>query len=143
MMRLPSLVQSRHYEPRARARAQRCGNGNDFRSRAPGRFWRRSRPPNEYNHYLANPGYFPQDVQRYQSATTDSIRLFAQEQLKPTARVVVYGIPGKPDLGPDVADASQPDEREEHGRGIGECRRALARECPQGRPGTRAESPGS
>ena len=57
---------------------------------------------NEYNHYLANPGYFPQDVQRYQSATTDSIRLFAQEQLKPTARVVVYGIPGKPDLGPDV-----------------------------------------
>ncbi|HXC32847.1 MAG TPA: pitrilysin family protein [Verrucomicrobiae bacterium] len=57
---------------------------------------------NEYNHYLGNPGYFPQDVQRYQSATTDSIRLFAQEQLKPTARVVVYGIPGKPDLGPDV-----------------------------------------
>ncbi len=57
---------------------------------------------NEYNHYLGNPGYFPQDVQRYQSATTESIRLFAQEQLKPTARVVVYGIPGKPDLGPDV-----------------------------------------
>ncbi|HEX4642887.1 MAG TPA: pitrilysin family protein, partial [Candidatus Acidoferrales bacterium] len=57
---------------------------------------------NEYNHYLGNPGYFPQDVQRYQSATTGSIRLFAEEQLKPTARVVVYGVPGKPDLGPDV-----------------------------------------
>jgi zinc protease len=57
---------------------------------------------NEYNHYLSNPGYFPQDVQRYQSATTESIRAFAEEQLKPTARVVVYGIPGKPDLGPDV-----------------------------------------
>jgi zinc protease len=57
---------------------------------------------NEYNHYLGNPGYFPQDVRRYQSATTDSIRAFAEAQLKPAARVVVYGIPGKPDLGPDV-----------------------------------------
>jgi zinc protease len=57
---------------------------------------------NEYNHYLGNPGYFPQDVHRYESATTDSIRTFAEAQLKPTARVVVYGIPGKPDLGPDV-----------------------------------------
>jgi zinc protease len=57
---------------------------------------------NEYNHYLGNPGYFPDDVHRYQAATTDSIRAFAEAQLKPTERVVVYGIPGKPDLGPDV-----------------------------------------
>jgi zinc protease len=57
---------------------------------------------NEYNHYLGNPGYFPEDVHRYGSATTNSIRAFAEAQLKPTARVVVYGIPGKPDLGPDV-----------------------------------------
>ncbi|HEV7968353.1 MAG TPA: pitrilysin family protein [Candidatus Acidoferrales bacterium] len=57
---------------------------------------------NEYNHYLGKPGYFPEDVHRYQVATPDSIRAFAQTQLKPTARVVVYGIPGKPDLGPDV-----------------------------------------
>ncbi len=57
---------------------------------------------NEYNHYLGNPGYFTQDVHRYQSVTTDSIRAFAEAQLKPTARVVVYGIPGKPDLGADV-----------------------------------------
>jgi zinc protease len=57
---------------------------------------------NEYNHYLGNPGYFAEDVARYQKATLTSIRAFAQEQLKPTARVVVYGIPGKPDLGPDV-----------------------------------------
>jgi len=57
---------------------------------------------NEYNHYLGNPEYFPLDVHRYEAATTDSIRTFAEAQLKPTARVVVYGIPGKPDLGPDV-----------------------------------------
>jgi zinc protease len=57
---------------------------------------------NEYNHYLDNPGYFPQDIHRYEAATTASIRAFADAQLKPTARVVVYGIPGKPDLGPVV-----------------------------------------
>lgn len=57
---------------------------------------------NEYNHYLGDPGYFPKDVERYESATPQSIRAFAEAQLKPTARVVVYGIPGKPDLGPDV-----------------------------------------
>ncbi len=57
---------------------------------------------NEYNHYLGNPGYFAEDVARYQKASIASIRTFAQTQLKPTARVVVYGIPGKPDLGPDV-----------------------------------------
>jgi zinc protease len=57
---------------------------------------------NEYNHYLGNPDYIAQDLARYQKATTSSIRSFAESKLKPTARVVVYGIPGKPDLGPDV-----------------------------------------
>jgi len=57
---------------------------------------------NEYNHYLHNPGYLPEDLARYDNATTQSIRTFADAQLKPTARVVVYGIPGKPDLGPEV-----------------------------------------
>lgn len=57
---------------------------------------------NEYNHYLANPGYIADDLGRYQKATVASIRTFAQTQLKPIARVIVYGIPGTPDLGPDV-----------------------------------------
>jgi zinc protease len=57
---------------------------------------------NEYNHYLGTPDYLGQDLARYQKATVASIRAFAQEQLKPSSRVVVYGIPGKPDLGPDV-----------------------------------------
>ena len=57
---------------------------------------------NEYNHYLGNPGYIAEDLGRYQKATIASIRSFAEAQLKPNARVVVYGIPGKPDLGPDV-----------------------------------------
>src|SRR6202022_2723330 len=57
---------------------------------------------NQYNHYLGTPDYLAPDLARYRNATVDSIRKFAQEQLKPNARVVVYGIPGKPDLGPDV-----------------------------------------
>ena len=57
---------------------------------------------NEYNHYLGTPDYIAQDLARYQKATVASIRGFAEAQLKPNARVVVYGIPGKPDLGPDV-----------------------------------------
>ena len=57
---------------------------------------------NEYNHYLGNPDFIAQDLARYQNATIDSIRSFAETQLKPNANVVVYGIPGKPDLGPDV-----------------------------------------
>ena len=57
---------------------------------------------NEYNHYLGTPDYLAQDLGRYQKATVASVRAFAEAQLKPNARVVVYGIPGKPDLGPDV-----------------------------------------
>ena len=57
---------------------------------------------NEYNHYLGNPDYFAQDLARYQNATVDSVRAFAESQLKPNARVVIYGVPGIPNLGPDV-----------------------------------------
>jgi zinc protease len=57
---------------------------------------------NEYNHYLGTPDYFSKDLARYQNATAGSIRAFARLQLKPDERVVVYGLPGKPDLGPDV-----------------------------------------
>src|SRR5229473_1343449 len=45
---------------------------------------------NEYNHYLGTPDYLAQDLARYRNATVASIRAFAQEQLKPTTRVVVY-----------------------------------------------------
>ncbi|MBF8305579.1 MAG: insulinase family protein, partial [Acidobacteria bacterium] len=57
---------------------------------------------NYYNHYLGNPGYLAEDLARYQRATAAQVRTFAQNQLKPSARVVIYGVPGKPDLGPEV-----------------------------------------
>jgi zinc protease len=58
---------------------------------------------NTYNHFLADPGYLPKDIQRYRDTTTASVKTFAQEQLAPTARVVIYGVPGQPDLGAPVA----------------------------------------
>jgi len=60
---------------------------------------------NTYNHYLSDPGYLPKDIQRYRDVTPASVKAFAQEQLAPSARVVVYGVPGQPDLGAPVATA--------------------------------------
>jgi zinc protease len=57
---------------------------------------------NLYNHYLGNPDYLAQDIERYRKATPASIRQFVQDQIKTNARVVVYGVPGTPDFGPDV-----------------------------------------
>jgi zinc protease len=58
---------------------------------------------NTYDHYLSDPGYLPKDIQRYRDVTPASVKGFAQDQLAPTARVVVYGLPGQPDLGAPVA----------------------------------------
>ncbi|HEX2713022.1 MAG TPA: pitrilysin family protein [Candidatus Acidoferrales bacterium] len=57
---------------------------------------------NQYNHYLGNPDFLSQDIARYRKASVLSVRALAQQQLKPSARVVVYGVPGTQDLGPEV-----------------------------------------
>ncbi len=49
---------------------------------------------NQYNHYLGDPGYLPKDLARYDQATPESVRKYAQELTK-DARVVVYGVPGE------------------------------------------------
>jgi len=58
---------------------------------------------NSYNHYLGTPDFLSADIARYENATPEAVQAFAQEQLKPNERVVVYAVPGKPDLGPEVA----------------------------------------
>jgi zinc protease len=58
---------------------------------------------NSYNHYLGTPDFLGADIARYENATRESVQAFAQEQLSPKQRVVVIGIPGKQDLGPEVA----------------------------------------
>ncbi|HTQ97183.1 MAG TPA: insulinase family protein, partial [Candidatus Acidoferrum sp.] len=57
---------------------------------------------NSYNHYLGTPDFLAGDFARYENATRESVIAFAKEQLGSNQRVVVYGVPGKQDLGPEV-----------------------------------------
>ncbi len=57
---------------------------------------------NLYNHFLGTPDYLAQDVMRRRSVTPESVRRFVQQYLRPDARIVVHGVPGKQDLGPEV-----------------------------------------
>ena len=57
---------------------------------------------NLYNHYTGNPGYLGEDLARHRRVTLETMKTFANDQLKPSARVVVYGVPGTPDLGAPV-----------------------------------------
>jgi zinc protease len=50
---------------------------------------------NMYNHFLGDPGYLAQDLERYQKAAIESLRTRARQCLKPEACVVVYGTPGQ------------------------------------------------
>ncbi|HEX8440166.1 M16 family metallopeptidase, partial [Archangium sp.] len=46
-----------------------------------------------YNHYVNDPGYLDEDLARYDAVTTDSVRDFARQYLKPDARVVLHAVP--------------------------------------------------
>ncbi|MET0291806.1 MAG: pitrilysin family protein [Steroidobacteraceae bacterium] len=50
---------------------------------------------NRYNHYVGDPGYLSRDLARYQAVTPQSVKAFVSDRLKPTARVVVFGVPGE------------------------------------------------
>ena len=62
---------------------------------------------NSYNHYLGDPGHLAKDIQRYRGVTPASVKSFAVEQLAPTSRVVVHGVPGTPNLGAPVPTPKQ------------------------------------
>ena len=57
---------------------------------------------NSYNHYLGTPDFLGADIARYENASVESLKAFAQNQLGNNQRVVVYGVPGKQDLGAEV-----------------------------------------
>jgi zinc protease len=58
---------------------------------------------NHYNQYLGDPGYLGKDIERLRRVSVADIRRVLQAQLQNTARAVVHGVPGTPDLGPEVA----------------------------------------
>jgi zinc protease len=57
---------------------------------------------NMYNHFLGTPDYLQKDVQRYRAVSPASVRAFASDQLKSSARVIVQAVPGEKLLGPQV-----------------------------------------
>ena len=63
---------------------------------------------NSYNHYLGTPDFLAADIDRYENATAQSIVAFAQGQLNGNQRAVVYGLPGKQDLGAEVETPKAP-----------------------------------
>ncbi len=58
---------------------------------------------NSYNHYLGNPDYLQQDIQRYRAVNASTLQTFARDQLAPTARVVMHVVPGEPAAQSQVA----------------------------------------
>jgi zinc protease len=77
---------------------------------------------NSYNHYLGTPDFLAADIGRYENATAESIEAFAQGQLNANQRAVVYGLPGKQDLGPEVPTpkAEQKDPSKNNGEPVNE-----------------------
>jgi len=57
---------------------------------------------NAYNHYLGTPDYLAQDLERYRKATPATVKQFVVDRLSASARVVVHGVSGEPDFGPEV-----------------------------------------
>jgi zinc protease len=56
---------------------------------------------NQYNQYTGDPGYLPKDIARLRRVTAADVQRVARSYLQPNARVLVAGVPGKPELGPD------------------------------------------
>ena len=57
---------------------------------------------NMYNHHLKNPDYLTQDILRFRTTSIADVQKFAEKYLQKASRVVVYGVPGDPDLGTPV-----------------------------------------
>jgi zinc protease len=58
---------------------------------------------NQYNQYTGDPGYLPKDIARLRRVTAADVQRVARSYLQPNTRVLVAGVPGKPELGPDPA----------------------------------------
>ncbi|MBW8899322.1 MAG: insulinase family protein [Massilia sp.] len=63
---------------------------------------------NLYNQYLGDPGYLPKDLERYRKVSAADVQRVVNAQLASHARAVVYGVPGKQDLGKEVPRTAPP-----------------------------------
>jgi zinc protease len=63
---------------------------------------------NMFNHYVGDPGYLPKYLDEHRQVTPASVKAFAATYLQPQTRVVVHGVPGRRNLGPNVATPPAP-----------------------------------
>jgi zinc protease len=73
---------------------------------------------NEYNQYTGDPGYLPKDLARLRAVNAAGVQRAVREYLQQRARAVVAGVPGTPDLGPEVASAPPPTSKPGKSAGI-------------------------
>jgi len=74
---------------------------------------------NSYNHYLRNPGFLAQDIQRYRGVTPASVLAFAKANLAPNTRGVVYAVPGTPAAAAQAPSAAAPAAPASEGQAAG------------------------
>jgi zinc protease len=48
-----------------------------------------------YNHFIGEPNYVAKDLARYQAVSTEDVKRYANEQLRPDARVVLHAVPAQ------------------------------------------------
>jgi len=88
---------------------------------------------NQYNQYTGDPGYLSRDLERLRRVSAADVRRVAQAWLQPDARVVVAGVPGTPDPGPDAstpASAPAPSKAKRGAAGAGINRDEAWRHAP-------------
>jgi zinc protease len=73
---------------------------------------------NRYNQYTGDPGYLPKELERLRQVTAPGVQAAARSWLQQRARVMVTGLPGIPDLGPEVPAAPPPKARDGKAAGI-------------------------
>ncbi len=55
-----------------------------------------------YNQHVKDPNYLGEDIQRHRRVTSGAVRQFVASSLTKNSRVVIQGVPGQPDFGPEV-----------------------------------------
>jgi zinc protease len=73
---------------------------------------------NRYNQYTGDPGYLPKDLARLRSVSVADVQRAARVYLQERARAVIEGVPGKPQLPPDVPAPPLPKPGPQAGAGI-------------------------
>ncbi|HEX9174064.1 MAG TPA: pitrilysin family protein [Telluria sp.] len=73
---------------------------------------------NEYNQYTGDPGYLPKDLARLRAVDAAAVQRAVRTYLQQRARAVVAGVPGTPELGPEVPVGAPPKSKPGSSAGI-------------------------